>query len=283
MILKIFYIIISAVILIGFIYLIFGFYLYFNQAKYVYFPIKEISGSPFDYGIDFNDVYFETSDGITLNGWYIEQREQKTIDIGKNNLKTIIIFHGNGGNISYSLDLIELFYKMKLNIFIVDYRGYGKSEGVTTENGTYLDALASWGYLVGEKRIKPEEIIIFGKSLGGSIAAYLASSRNPSALIIDSTFTSIKDIGCQLYPYLPVRRFFKFNYDTEKYLKKTHCPVLIIHSRDDEYIPFSHGIKLFEIAEQPKYFLEIEGDHNIGFLKSIQIYRNGIESFIGKL
>ncbi|MBM3706930.1 MAG: alpha/beta hydrolase [Actinobacteria bacterium] len=298
MILKIVYIIISAFVLIGLIYLIFGLYLYFNQSKYVYFPIKKLLSTPSDYGMGYEDVFFVTSDGIKLNGWYIEQmeqkeqkkqiekkeqKEQKESPVEKNNPKTVIIFHGNGGNISYSFDLIELFYKMELNIFIIDYRGYGKSAGFPTENGTYIDALASWDYLVNEKKISHEDIIIYGKSLGGSIAAYLSENKNPAALIIDSTFTSIKDIGSEIYPYLPVKKFFKFNYDTEKYLKNTTCPVLVIHSRDDEYIPFSHGLKLFEAAPEPKYFLEIEGDHNSGFLKSINTFRNGITSFIHKL
>ena len=106
--------------------------------------------------------------------------------------------------------------------------------------------------------------------------------RKTKGLILDSTFTSIKDIGAKLYPYLPVKRFFKFDYSTISYLKVVNSPVLIIHSKDDEYIPFIHAEKLFEFANEPKQFLEITGGHNIGFMTSKDIYGDGINSSISK-
>ena len=271
MVLKTFYIILSIIAVTGFIYFAIGLYLYFNQSRYVYFPSTEIASTPGDTGINYEEVSFKTSDGIKLYGWFI-----------KGGSKTVLIFHGNGGNISYCLDLAEIFYEMDLSVFLIDYRGYGKSEGIPTENGTYLDADAAWQYLINEKRARPEDIIIFGKSLGGPIAAYLASKKNPGKLIIDSSFTSIKDVGAELYPILPVRKFFKFNYSTTEYIKNINCPVLVIHSRNDEYIPFKHGEKIFETAHEPKYFLEISGDHNSSFIQSSETYIEGIRSFILK-
>mgnify|MGYP001037531842 CR=1 FL=1 len=266
----------TATALVVGIIIIFGsqaIYLYLNQSRYVYFPTHEITGNPSDIGLLYEDVTIKTTDELNLSGWYIPAEKPGAV---------ILFFHGNGGNISNRLDLIKIFYELRLSTFIIDYRGYGRSEGEPTEDGTYLDATAAWDYLVEKRKIAPDEIILFGRSLGGPIAAWLAKDNNPGVLILDSTFTSIKDIGAKLYPYLPIKRFFKFDYSTISYLKRVDCPVLIIHSRDDEYIPFSHAEKLFESANELKQFLEITGGHNIGFMTSKNIYAEGINSFISK-
>ena len=265
----------AAALVIGII-IIFGSqatYLYLNQSRYVYFPTHEITANPSDIGLLYEDVTIKTTDEVNLSGWYIPAEKPRAV---------ILFFHGNGGNISNRLDLIKIFYELRLSTFIIDYRGYGRSEGEPTEDGTYLDATAAWDYLVEKKKIAPDEIILFGRSLGGPIAAWLAMDRKTKGLILDSTFTSIKDIGAKLYPYLPVKRFFKFDYSTISYLKVVNSPVLIIHSKDDEYIPFIHAEKLFEFANEPKQFLEITGGHNIGFMTSKGIYIDGINSFISK-
>ncbi|GAH99299.1 unnamed protein product, partial [marine sediment metagenome] len=191
--------------------------------------------------------------------------------------------HGNGENISTGLTFIDYFNrKLGLSVFIIDYRGYGKSEGRPNERGTYLDASAAWEYLTGYKKIRPQDIIIFGRSLGGPIAAWLAKEVKARALILDSTFTSIKDIAAELHPYLLVRKFFKFDYPTIDYLKGAGIPVLIIHSGEDDYIPFSHAIKLYNAANEPRQFLKIRGKHNDNYIESEEIYIKGIRSFISR-
>jgi fermentation-respiration switch protein FrsA (DUF1100 family) len=145
-----------------------------------------------------------------------------------------------------------------------------------------LDAEAAWKYLTAVKKIKPQDIIIFGRSLGGPIAARLAAKVNARALILDSTFTTIKDIVTQLYPYLPIKRFFKFEYSTIDYLKKVDSPVLIIHSSEDDYIPFSHAIKLYSAANRPRQLLKIKGWHYDNYIKSEEVYLSGIKSFLSR-
>ncbi|MBC8390815.1 MAG: alpha/beta hydrolase [Actinobacteria bacterium] len=271
--LRIIYIFLAILAGIIIIYFSFAVYLFLNQSKYVYYPTKEIISNPSYLGLEYEDIFFKTSDNISLNGWYIPVENSKGI---------ILIFHGNGGNISNRLELIDMFYKIELTTFIFDYRGYGRSEGEPSEGGTYLDAEAAWNYLVSERKIKPGNIILYGRSLGGPVASWLAKENKPEALIIDSTFTSIKDIAEKLYPYFPVRRFFKFDYPTVDYLKKVNCPILVIHSRSDNYIPFSHAMKLYDEANTPKEFLEIMGDHNSSLILSKDIYMEGIDSFILK-
>jgi len=130
--------------------------------------------------------------------------------------------------------------------------------------------------------MEPDQLIVFGRSLGGAVAAWLAQSHRPAALILESTFASLPDIAATLYPFLPVRLLLRFRYNTSEYLTRADCPVLIIHSRDDEIMPVAHGRELFEVASETKGFLEISGTHNEGFITSGEIYYEGLNTFILK-
>lgn len=245
-------------------------YKFLNQSNHVYFPTKYIISSPEDIGLNYEDIYLQASDGTKINGWYIPSSGSYTL----------LVFHGNGGNISDRIGLIKIFNKVGLSVFIIDYRGYGKSEGKPSEDGTYLDANAAWNYLIKKKGISPKEIIIYGRSLGGPIAAKSAKEGNPAALVLDSTFTSIKDIGAELYPYLPVKKFFKYEYNTLAFLKDVRCPVMVIHSKGDDYIPFIHGQKTYNNIVSEKKLVIIAGSHNDGIATSKDIYLEEIASFL---
>jgi fermentation-respiration switch protein FrsA (DUF1100 family) len=259
------------------IYFVFTLFMIFIQSKMIYFPNvpgRGITVRPDDIGLPFEEVCIETTDKVSIYGWFIPAKNQRGV---------ILFCHGNAGNISHRLESIQIFNQLGLSTFIFDYRGYGQSQGKVSEKGTYLDAEAAWDYLVQKKRIPPSEIIVFGRSLGGSIAAYLVQDKQPKGLIVESTFSSIRDIGSDLYPYLPVRLISRFNYDSKDYIKNVNCPVLVVHSTDDEMISIEHGRRLFEAADEPKEFLEIEGTHNEGIIKSRQQYIEGLASFISKL
>jgi len=248
--------------------------LYLTQAKYVYYPNivgREITATPEQIGLRYEGITFDTADKIKLNAWFIPAEDSRGV---------ILFCYGNAGNISHRLESIQLFHKLRLSTFIFDYRGYGGSEGTPTEAGTYQDALAAWNFLIQEKEIPQDKIIVFGRSLGGAVAAWLAHKHNPKALILESTFTSIPDMAVEIYPYFPVRLLCRFRYNANEYLKEVRCPVLIIHSLQDEIVPFSHGQKLFNTANEPKEFLEIKGTHNE--LQSIKDYQAGIDVFISK-
>lgn len=270
---KIYYIFWLVVLVSVGVYIVFVAILVIFQSKFIYFPYREIAMTPADIGLSYENVYFETADGVKLCGWFIPAERPGEV---------ILFCHGNAGNISHRLESIQLFYHLGLSTFIFDYRGYGRSEGKLTEQGTYLDAEAAWRYLVQKQRIAPNKIIIFGRSLGGSIAAWLAQDYMPKALIIESAFTSVQDIAADLYPCFPVKLLARFDYETLNYLRQVNCPVLIVHSRDDEIIPFSHGRRLFEIANEPKEFLELRGTHNEGFSQTAKRYEDGLNSFISK-
>jgi fermentation-respiration switch protein FrsA (DUF1100 family) len=188
--------------------------------------------------------------------------------------------HGNGGNISHRLDSLVIFHRLGLNVFIFDYRGYGRSRGRPSEQGTERDALGAWRWLTEDKQTDPVTLLIFGRSLGGAIAAELANQRPSAGLILESSFTSFIDIGRAHYPFLPVRLLARYRYETIKKVAGINIPVLVVHSRQDELVPFSYGQKLFEACSEPKEFLEISGGHNDGFLLSGDVYVRGLDGFI---
>jgi len=246
-------------------YLGWGVILYILQPKLLYVPVREVSYTPAEVNLEFENVVFKTADGLQLSGWYVP---------AENSQFTILFCHGNGGNMMHYLDSIDIFHNLGLNCFIFDYRGYGNSTGKPSEEGTYLDAESAHKWLTEEKKIPPDDIIVFGWSLGGSIAAQLASKSKVGALVVESTFTSYVDIGKRFYPYMPVRWFARFRYSTLDYIKAVHCPLMLIYSRDDEIVPFEFGLQLYEAANEPKEFVETFGSHNDSFLVSGEIYKN---------
>jgi len=255
---------VSIVVVLFVAYAGLGLMLYFMQPTFLYSPVREVTYTPEELGLDFEKVVFKSADGLRLSGWYIP---------ADNSQFTVLFCHGNGGNMMHRLDSINILYNLGLNCFIFDYRGYGSSRGKTSEEGTYLDAMAAYEWLTEKKKILPENIIIFGRSLGGSIAARLAAKLEAKALIIESAFTSYVDIGRKFYPYMPVRWFARFSYRTIDYVRNIRCPVMIIHSRNDEVVPFEFGLELYETASEPKEFVEISGSHNDGFLVSSEVYK----------
>ncbi|RME85589.1 MAG: alpha/beta hydrolase, partial [Planctomycetota bacterium] len=183
----------------------------------------------------------------------------------------VLFCHGNAGNLTHRWESIQFFLKLNMDILIFDYRGYGKSKGSPTEKGTYLDGERAWEYLI-QSGYSREDILVFGRSLGGGVATYLAEKYHPKALVLESTFTSLMDRAKELYPFFPVSYLLKVEYPNLKRLKNIQCPILIIHSQDDEVIPYHHGQRLLEAAREPKSFLEIRGGHNDGDHLSQETY-----------
>jgi len=233
--------------------------LFFNQPNLLYFPdmpSREIEATPADIGLGFEPLTLTTRDDEQLDAWFIPADPARGV---------VLFCHGNAGNISHRLVSIQLFNELGLSVLIFDYRGYGQSTGKPTEKGTYRDADAAWDYLVEQRGIPAEHVILFGRSLGASIAADLATRQSAAGLILESGFTSVPDVAAKLYPWLPVRWFSRYQYDARKKLANIHSPVLIAHSRDDEIISYSNGERLFEAANEPKQFLQLRGGHNDGF------------------
>lgn len=248
--------------------------LYFFQSRFVFFPTRRIEATPDDVALPFEPVEIRTDDGVKITGWFVP---------AENAGGTILFFHGNGGNISHRLDSLLIFHELGLSTLIIDYRGYGRSEGKPSEEGLYLDAQAAWKYLLEQRSTEPDKIILFGRSLGGAVAVHLAGKHKPKALIVESTCTSIPEIGSDIYPFLPcalLRWLSRYQFNAAEGVSQAACPVLVVHSRDDDMIPFSHGQAIFDAAGGPKEFLEITGSHNEGFIVSGRTYKDGLDTFI---
>ncbi|MDP1679773.1 MAG: alpha/beta hydrolase [Candidatus Nitrotoga sp.] len=230
---------------------------YFSQSRLIYYPMQKISNTPDANGLDYTPVHIATTDGETLHGWWVPAPDAKG---------TVLFFHGNAGNISHRINYLAMFKRLGYNTLLFDYRGYGQSSGVPSESGTYLDAQAVWHYLTATQGIAPAQIVLFGESLGGAVAAWLAAREKPGLLALASAFTSVPDVAAEIYPFLPVRWLARFHYNTLESLQSVTCPVFIAHSLQDEIIPFEHGQQLFQAAPEPKQFLMLEGGHNTGFV-----------------
>ena len=246
-------------------YVVWALVLFFMQPKFVFRPIRDVCYTPGELGLDYEDVPFSAADGVKLHGWYVPAEDAHF---------PVLFCHGNGGNVAHRLDALDIFNRMGLNCFVFDYRGYGKSEGKPGEQGTYADARAACDWLQSHKKVPPDRIIILGKSLGASIAAHLAAERPARGLVLESGFTSYVDMGRRYYPYMPVRWFARFRYDTIGHIRRVKCPVLVLHSRDDTVVPFEFGRQLYEAAGEPKQFVELTGGHNDAFLVCAELYEN---------
>jgi len=261
------------VIAAGYLLVVAGVYL--MQPRLLYLPNlpgRTLGATPRDVGLAYQDVRLRTEDGLSLHGWYVPGAGPGTL----------LFFHGNAGNISHRLGSIKVFHDLGLSVFIVDYRGYGESEGSPTEDGTYRDAEAAWRYLTESRGVSPGRIVVFGRSLGGAVAAWLAARTRPAGLIVESAFTSVPDLGQELYPWLPVRWLSRFDYATRRYIADVRAPVLVVHSRDDEIAPFHHGEAIFAAAPEPRTLLELEGAHNDAHVRSERLYIAGLRDFLAR-
>lgn len=255
------------------------------ERQFIFFPTPEIDRTPADVGLQYDDVYYPTGDGLTLNGWFIPGPKQTKLDAGATGQQTLLWFHGNGGNISHRVDDLALFHHLlSVNIFIFDYRGYGLSEGQPSEQGVYRDARAVLAYLEARPEVDANRIVFFGRSLGTAVATELAASAPPNGMVLFSPFTSISDLAATLYPFSPLRILTGKRFDSMDRIKDYHGPLLVIHGERDEIIPVELGEKLFSAANEPKGFLLLpDAQHNDGLANAGQEMWQTLEVFLGSL
>ncbi len=249
--------------------LIFFLYVRYLEDSSIFYPNRTILLTPADKGLSYEEVFIPTPEGIKICGWFFPNPEAQS---------TLLFLHGNAGNIGDRLNKITAFLHMGVNVFIIDYRGYGKSEGVPSEEGIYQDAVAAYDYLINRGGESQKKIIAYGASLGGAVAIDLAAKRSLAALIVDSSFSSAADVSRVFYPFIPTF-LLKTKMDSAGKIKNIFVPKLIIHSREDELIPIRLGKKLYEAAVAPKKFLEISGGHNADQAED-PVWREGIKEFL---
>jgi len=220
------------------------------ERAFIFYPQRELSGFPSDHGMEYQDVTLQGQDRMTIHGWFIPGR-------GK---AVLLFFHGNGGNISHRIEKVRLLCYPEISSLIIDYNGYGRSRGKPSEEACYLNALASWEYLVRERHFESNQIILFGESLGGAVAVDLATKKEVGAIILESTFPNIGVVANRFFPGLSV--FLKRKFDSLSKVSRVHVPLLQLHGDEDDLVPYELGRRLFEAANEPKEFFTIAGGHH---------------------
>lgn len=244
---------------------------YLLQARLIFFPSHSVRLTPADMRIAYDDVTLTASDGVKLNAWAVT---------AKSAAPWIILCHGNGGNIADRLHLVRMFHDLGASLLLFDYRGYGRSEGSPSEEGLYLDVDTAWKYLTEQRHVAPSDIVVWGESLGGGPATWLAANRTVGALVLQSTFTSVDDMGVGLYPWLPIRMLCRNRFASIDRIASIQCRKLFMHSKIDTIVPQRYGKRLYEAAAAPKQWLEISGGHNDGLDQQPLEVRQAIRSFL---
>ncbi|MGH7318396.1 MAG: alpha/beta hydrolase [Candidatus Rokuibacteriota bacterium] len=238
------------------------------ERSFIYYPTRRLEGTPRDGGLVYRDVRVTSDDGVPLHGWYVPGRRQVTL----------LWCHGNAGNISHRVHNLRLIHeRLGVGVLLFDYRGYGQSDGVPSEAGTYRDARAFRAWLRGLDAAGP--VVYFGRSLGAAVATHLATEDAPTALILETPFTSVQTMANRTIPgagYL-----FRTRYDTLGRIAALRTPLLILHGDADEVVPFDEGRAIFEAAREPKTFFRIShARHNDTYLVGGDAYWQAWERFL---
>jgi fermentation-respiration switch protein FrsA (DUF1100 family) len=240
---------------------------------FIFFPDARFEALPADLGLASEDCFFESEDGVLLHGWFFPLRGPAP---------TLLFCHGNAGNISHRLENVKRLLERQIQVFIFDYRGYGKSAGRPSEAGLYLDGLAAYDFLVDRKRIPPSRIVPFGRSLGAAVALEIGLQREVRALILESAFTSTKGMARAIPLFMPFSPLVPAHYDNLAKIGRISVPKLLIHGDADEIVPFSMGAKLYDAAPDPKRFFPIRGaGHNDTYLRGGRKYFETFSEFLG--
>ncbi len=238
----------------------------------IFYPDKTVELTPDRFGLPYEEVDLTAEDGAKLNGWFIKRPSSKSV---------MLFLHGNAGNIGDRLTKIKLFYELGLSVFIIDYRGFGRSEGVPSEKGVYRDGRAAFDYLQARKDLQKVPIVLYGESLGGAVAIDLATHRQPDGLIVDSTFPSAAAMSRKMYPMIPTF-FLAVKFDSESKAKSLTLPKLFMHSTDDAIVPFAMGERLFNAAAEPKHMVRMIGGHNDAHVENYDNFVGSIKDFLVK-
>jgi hypothetical protein len=242
--------------------------------RFIFFPERRIEATPADYALPYEDVRFPAADGVMLHGWWVPGRGPDAL----------LWLHGNAGNISHRLDNLRLLHDaVGCHTLLFDYRGYGLSDGTPTEAGLYADARGALAWLRARPEVSASRIVYFGRSLGSAVAVELATHRAPRALILETPFTSTREMASAILPE-PLAVFVPTRFDSLARIPTISSPLLVIHGDQDEIVPYELGRRLYDAATAPKSFLTIEGaSHNDTYVVGAEGYFRGLREFLAQL
>lgn len=242
------------------------------EHKFLFFPEKTIYETPADYGLDYEEVYYTTADGVSIGAWFVA---------AGNDAPVMLWCHGNAGNISHRAHNVALLVPWGISVFIFDYRGYGASGGTITEEGLYEDAFSAYRHLTQNRGVPHRRIAVFGRSLGGPVAVDLAARTHPSCLVLESTFPNLSDAVGSIYPGMGFERLLSMRFSADEKINRIKCPVMFLHGDEDEIIAIELGRSLFARAADPKTFYVIRGAlHNDTYEVGGDTYFRTLTDFI---
>jgi fermentation-respiration switch protein FrsA (DUF1100 family) len=224
-------------------------------------------------GLPLEEVWFQAADGARLFGWYVEARADRPV---------ILWCHGNAGNVIHRLENLKFLYQLGLSVFLFDYRGYGRSQSLRpSEEGLYQDARGAYDYLTRTRMIRPERLVVFGRSLGAAVAGELTVQQPAAALILESPFPSVEAVARFHYGGLPVHWLLGAEFRLIDRLPQLSLPKLILHGDRDDIIPIELGRQVFDAAKPPKEWYVIQGaDHNDTYQVGGEAYFRRLAEFI---
>ena len=240
------------------------------QTAHLFAPDRYPLGfwNPEAHGLPAEDNWFEAEDGARLHGWWIPHPTA---------WGTVLYCHGNNGNITNRIEAFQNLRRLGVNLFAFDYRGYGRSEGEPTEAGVYRDVRAAWDHLVAKRGESPRSILLFGHSLGGAVAIDGALHREVAGLVVQSSFTQVRDMARTIYPSLPLHLIARNQFRSIEKVARLRMPKLFIHGTEDQTVPIDHGRRLFAAAAAPKEWYEVpRAGHS-------ELHRHGGLRYYGRL
>lgn len=241
--------------------------------RFLYFPDPVLVATPKDMGLVYEDVVLTTADGVVVHGWYLPRQDA---------VATLYFLHGNAGNVSHRLQMVNRLHQAGFQVFILDYRGYGRSQGRPSEFGTYQDGLAGWRWLQKQER-RDTPILLYGRSLGGAVAAWLAAQEEvtPDGVVLESTFTRLRDMATVALSLPGLGKFVPDMYPTLERMDAIGCPMLFIHGEADEVVPVTHVHRLYEAAAGPKsLYLIPRAHHNDTLFVAGSAYGERLRRFV---
>lgn len=244
------------------------------QNRLLFFPTSGMVQTPQSAGLEAEDVWIESEDGVRIHGWYFPNENAEFV---------VVLSHGNAGNISYRVDIAGTLLEAGAAVLLYDYRGYGQSEGKPTEKGMYKDIEAVVEMLRDEKGYSEKQVIMYGRSLGGAVAAYATTKFDLGGLVLDSAFKNLRAMVRDVYPFVP-SRLARYEFPTERYIKKLHdFPVMIMHSPNDEIVGYHNAEHLYNLLDEPKRFVELRGGHNDNFFASRDLIEESWRWYLGEV
>lgn len=242
------------------------------EKRLIYFPMRTHEVTPPQLGLAYEELELRADDGVRLHGWYLPVKGSRW---------SVLLCHGNGGNVSHRLDRVLLMQsRLKVDTLLFDYRGYGASQGSPDEQGTYRDARAAYRWLIA-RGVAPGRVVLFGESLGAAVALQLALEVDARALVLESAFASVPEMARAVYPFLPLWPFVRTQYDNAAKVAGLRIPLLVLHGDRDEIVPFAQGRRVFDNAPQPKHFFAIPGaSHNDTYAVGGEAYWSALRDFL---